>query len=104
VRYGYDDRGNLGYKEEQDVTTRYFYDLINRLREVRTSDGWMSEFDLDKNSNLLTLTETLGGAGYVTEHEYDMDNRLTLTGDEHRSQRVVYNAVTGMLESVTLMN
>lgn len=54
-------------------TTRYKYDALQRLTEVRNPETGVSRFAYDPNGNSIRRTDPLGNA---TTFEYDLDNRL----------------------------
>jgi RHS repeat-associated core domain len=76
--YEYDDSGNLAYFQdlENGVNYNYIYDFAKRLVLVKDSNGNSISYTYDKDSNVSTLTDTLGNATYTTSYSYDADSRI----------------------------
>jgi RHS repeat-associated protein len=76
-KYEYDSSSNLGklYDLVNGVTSRYIYDLSDRLVEIQKSDGITTKYQYDKNNNISKIIEGIGNKLYSTTYEYDKDDR-----------------------------
>ncbi|MDT8718752.1 RHS repeat protein, partial [Clostridium sp. 19966] len=86
-QYGYDNNGNIVYKEKADGTyTDYSYDKLDRLKAVKDRDKsyYSAAYEYDAAGNKTKVTNAMGNAIAYT---YDKLNRLETTTDP--SQTVI---------------
>lgn len=77
--YTYDAKGNLAsIRDSRDnSTTKYVYDLADRLVKTNQSNGFKVEYGYDTNSNINRVSNTLNGKTYTTNYFLDSDNKPT---------------------------
>ena len=74
VAYVYDSAGNLiSQTDSESNTTRFAYDVLNRLTNTIDSMGGVTKRSYDARGNLIALEDPNGG---VTRWQYDRNNRL----------------------------
>lgn len=126
-RYSYDTRGRLqSVTDTLSHTTSYQYDGADRETTVTLPDGRKVRYRYDANGNLLGLTPP-GGSQHdftytpvdlnsvysppavpgvsspATTYSYNRDGQLTLvTRPDGQLVHPVYNATTGVLDSVSI--
>ena len=105
IVYEYDNDDNLGsvYDSSTGITTRYFYDLSNRLSKYReTKDGYEHsvEYQYDNRGNLKSQTEVIDGTSRKTTYQYDEDNRITQVYNNNSTSRRNYTYSSyGLIET-----
>jgi len=73
--FTYDAAGNvISETDEEENTTYYEYDALNRVARVTESMGGVVERTYDDRGNLIELKDPNNG---ITFYEYDRNNRLT---------------------------
>ena len=77
--YNYDNRGNISSATEDEVTTQYTYDQLNRLKTERNSQtDVLTTYEYDKSGNITKILKTCRGS--IVEDcsfSYGADGRLT---------------------------
>lgn len=77
--YAYDNNGNLGMLMDNDngVTYRYDYDLLNRVTSARDSLGNSFQFTYNPNSQITSHQFSTPNSTYTTSYSYDGDGNQT---------------------------
>ena len=78
----YNNNGDLAsvWDSATDVTTRYYYDLTDRMMKYTESGKNYSHsvgYQYDTQNNLTQLVENIDGVEKATSYTYDDDNRVT---------------------------
>ena len=103
ITYDYNTEGYLGLVRYGDRSTRYYYDFQGELRGADTSAGTSVStvrWKYDTKNNLTKTTEKFPGLRYVTDYEYDDDNRVTALTQNDVSVEYTYssfNAISKIL-------
>ncbi|MHB1452994.1 MAG: RICIN domain-containing protein [Saccharofermentanales bacterium] len=71
-KYTYNNSGNLHLKEDliNTQTVNYLYDFIDRLTQVKNSNGLDLNFNYDSKNRLSNYTSTLNGVSFKTGYIY----------------------------------
>ena len=82
VKYQYDNDGALAavIDSETGITSKYYYDFIDRLCKYTESGenySLIMEYGFDKMNNMTTIVETINGNRRSSSITYDLDNRVT---------------------------
>lgn len=96
VTYTYDNSGKLikTVDSGSGITTKYRYDLIDRLGEYTQTGGTQSvtvRYRYDDQNNVDYLAETIGGVWRGTYYTYDEDNRVTRTYTDQGARAYTYD-------------
>lgn len=82
IGFEYDKDGNLIEKRSGDGTTRYFYDVDNRLVRIDYPNGTHSEYVYDALGRRVVKTDT---SGEITHYLYDGYNLAQELDDKERA-------------------
>lgn len=77
-KYAYDNYGNIGLKVDKvnNVSFRYFYDMANRLAQVKDTNDNILKYEYDANSNISKVSEQLKDKAFEKAYTYNKDNKL----------------------------
>ncbi|NHM33614.1 DNRLRE domain-containing protein [Neobacillus terrae] len=78
-RYSYDNNGNLGMltDNENSLTYRYEYDLLNRLTSAKDTLGNSFQFTYNPNSQITSHQFNTPSSTYTTSYSYDSEDNQT---------------------------
>ncbi|MFF2878151.1 DNRLRE domain-containing protein [Gottfriedia sp. NPDC057991] len=77
--YDYDNNGNLSLLTDNDnnVSYRYYYDILDRITKVKDSFGNYFKYTYDPNDNVTKNQFGTANNLYTTTYSYDKDNKQT---------------------------
>ncbi|HEX5155158.1 MAG TPA: RHS repeat-associated core domain-containing protein [Parafilimonas sp.] len=99
ANYVYDAWGNLlSVKDANQHETKYSYDLINQLAEIKNAKGFVTKYYYDKNGNVERMADA---NGHETTYQYDPYDNLILIEDAlHHTTAFNYDGTGSMLDKI----
>ena len=98
VTYKYNNDGNLAVVKDTQTgrTTRYYYDLTDRLTKVTesgTDHTFYQTYSYDSSNRLSSSSEVTQGTTRAITYTYDDDNRISVYKKAALSQNFVYDSL-----------
>ncbi|OIK14253.1 hypothetical protein BIV60_12155 [Bacillus sp. MUM 116] len=100
--YAYDNNGNLGLLTDNDnsVTYRYNYDLLDRVTDIKDSLGNSFQFTYNPNSQITSHQFNTPSKSYTTTYSYDSVGNQTLVSYNQSKIDFTYDTLGRLQQKV----